>query len=51
MALVSTQPLTEMKTRNILEGKRQAECKADSLALICELSIYKMWEPRRLTNL
>jgi hypothetical protein len=37
MALVSTQPLTEMSTRNIPEGKGRQARKADNLTAICEL--------------
>jgi hypothetical protein len=51
MALGSTQPLSEMSTRNLPGNKRRPECKADNLTVKCELIIYKMWEPRRLTNL
>jgi hypothetical protein len=51
MALVSTQPLTEMSTRNLPVGKGRQARKADNLIAICEPIIYKMWEPRRLTNL
>jgi hypothetical protein len=51
MALGSTQPLAEMSTRNILGGKGRPAHKADNLAAISEPIIYKMWEPRRLTNL
>jgi hypothetical protein len=36
MALGSTQPLTEMSTKNILGSKEQPARKADSLAAICE---------------
>jgi hypothetical protein len=36
MALGSTQPLTEMSTRNILGGKEQPELKADNLTAIFE---------------
>jgi hypothetical protein len=36
MALGSTQPLTEMSTRNIPEGKGQPARKADNLTDICE---------------
>jgi hypothetical protein len=43
MALVSTQPLTEMSTRNLPGGKGQPALKADNLTTICE--------PRRLTAL
>jgi hypothetical protein len=36
MALGSTQPLTEMSTRNLPEGKGQPARKADNLTAICE---------------
>jgi hypothetical protein len=36
MALGSTQPLTEMRTRNLPEGKKRPACRADNLAAICE---------------
>jgi hypothetical protein len=36
MALVSTQPLTEMSTRNLPGGKERPERKADNLTAICE---------------
>jgi hypothetical protein len=36
MALGSTQPLTEMSTRNILGGKGWPARKADNFAAICE---------------
>jgi hypothetical protein len=36
MALVSTQPLTEMSTRNIPGGKERSARKTDSLTAICE---------------
>jgi hypothetical protein len=36
MALGSTQPLTEMSTRNLLGGKRRPARKADNLTAICE---------------
>jgi hypothetical protein len=42
MALGSTQPPTEMSTRNLPEGKGRPACKAD-LTAICK--------PRRLTDL
>jgi hypothetical protein len=41
MALVSTQPLTEMSTRNIPGGKGWPVRKADNLTAICELIVYK----------
>jgi hypothetical protein len=51
MALGSTQPLTEMSTRNLPGGKRRPGCKAENLTALCELIVWKMWEPRRLTTL
>jgi hypothetical protein len=51
MALGTTQPLTEMSTRNILGGKGRPVRKADNLTAIYEPIVCKMWEPRRLTNL
>jgi hypothetical protein len=51
MALGWTQPLTEMSTRNLLEGKGGPALKADNLTVIYEPIFYKMWEPRRLTSL
>jgi hypothetical protein len=49
--LGSTQPLTEMSTSNLPGGKGRPAHKADNLTAICELTLWKMWEPRRLTNL
>jgi hypothetical protein len=49
MALESTQPLTEMSTRNLHGGKGRPVRGADNLTAICEPIVYKMWEPRRLT--
>jgi hypothetical protein len=43
MALGSTQPLTEMSTKNLPGGKRPPA--------ICEPIVYKMWEPQHLTTL
>jgi hypothetical protein len=51
MALGSTQPLTEMSTRNIPGSKGRSARKADNLTAICELIVQKIWEPRRLTAL
>jgi hypothetical protein len=48
MALWSTQPLTEMSTSNLPGGKRRSARKADNLTVVCEPTVYKMWEPRRL---
>jgi hypothetical protein len=36
MALGSAQPLTEMSTRNLPEGKGRPARKADNLTTICE---------------
>jgi hypothetical protein len=36
MAFGSTQPQTEMSTRNLLGGKGRTERKADNLTTICE---------------
>jgi hypothetical protein len=36
MALVSTQPLTEMSTRNLPGGKGRPARVVDNLTLICE---------------
>jgi hypothetical protein len=51
MTLGSTKPLTEMSTRNLPGGKRRPVSKADNLTAICELIVYKIWDPRRLTTL
>jgi hypothetical protein len=41
MALESTQPLTEMSTRNIPGGKKRQARRADNLAAICKPSVRK----------
>jgi hypothetical protein len=51
MALGSTQPLTEMSTRNFPGGKGRPAHKADNFTAICEPTVWKMWGPRRLTTL
>jgi hypothetical protein len=51
LALGLSQPLTEMSTRNLPGGKGRLARGADSLTAICEPTVYKMWEPRRLTAL
>jgi hypothetical protein len=38
-ALGSTQPLTEMSTRNLPGGKKQPARRADNLAAICEPNV------------
>jgi hypothetical protein len=51
MVLGSTRPLTQMSTRNLPGGKGWPARKADDLTAICKSSVWKMWEPRRLTTL
>jgi hypothetical protein len=51
MVLGSTQPLTEMNTRNIPGGKGRLARKANSLTVICDPIVNKMWEPQQLTTL
>jgi hypothetical protein len=51
MAPGSTQPPTEMSTRNLPGGKGRPARKADSLTTIWEPIVWKMWESRRLTIL
>jgi hypothetical protein len=46
----STQPLTEMSTRNVPGDDRRPARKADNLT-IYEPIVYKMWEPHHLTAL
>jgi hypothetical protein len=48
MALGSTQPLTEVNTRNLPGGKGRPARKTDNLTAIC---VEEMWEPRRHTTL
>jgi hypothetical protein len=45
MALGSTQPLTEMSTRNVPGDKGRPARKAEILTTIYESIFYKMWEP------
>jgi hypothetical protein len=49
MALGSTQPLTEMSTRNILGGKGWPERKVHNLTAIFEPIVY-MWEPLNVSQ-
>jgi hypothetical protein len=49
MALGLTQPLREMSTRMIPGDKGRQARKADNLTAVCEPTVLKMWEPRRLT--
>jgi hypothetical protein len=51
MVLGSTQPLTEMSTRNLPGGKEWPARKVGNLTAICDPLVTKMWEPRRLTTL
>jgi hypothetical protein len=52
MVLGSTQPLTEMKTRNFLGwGEGRPALKSDNITAIYSRCLEKMWEPRRLTIL
>jgi hypothetical protein len=41
MALGSTQPLTEMSTRNLPRGKKRQAPRADNLATIYEPNVWK----------
>jgi hypothetical protein len=45
MALVSTEPLTELSTRNLPGGKKRPECRTDSLATMYELNVWKCGSP------
>jgi hypothetical protein len=51
MALGSTQNLTEMSTTSLPGGIGRPARKTDNLTAICEPTVYKMWQPRRLTTL
>jgi hypothetical protein len=51
MTLGSTQPLTEMSTRNLPGGNGRPACEADNLTAICEPIGQKMCEPWHLTTL
>jgi hypothetical protein len=51
MTLGSTQPLTEMSTRNLSGGKGRVACKAENLTAVCELIVQNTWEPQHLTTL
>jgi hypothetical protein len=50
MALGSTQPLTEMSTRNLSGGEGRPARKAD-LTAICELIFQIIWDPQHLSTL
>jgi hypothetical protein len=51
MVLGSTRALTEMSIRDLPGGKGLPARKADNITAICELIVYKMWEPRTLITL
>jgi hypothetical protein len=51
MALGSTQPLTEMSTRNLPGSKGRSAPRADNVTAISEPIVWKMWELQRLTTL
>jgi hypothetical protein len=51
MAVGSTQSLTEISSRNLHGGKKRPAPRADNLAAICETTVQRVWEPRRLTTL
>jgi hypothetical protein len=51
MAQGSTEYLKEMSTRNLPSGTERPACKAENLTAIFQRTVYKMWEPRRLTTL
>jgi hypothetical protein len=50
MALGSTQPLTEMGTKNLARVIGRPAHKADNFTAICEPIVYKIWEPQPLTT-
>jgi hypothetical protein len=51
MALGSTQPLTELNTRHILEGKKRPARRADNLAAICEPNVWEASNSRNRKDL
>jgi hypothetical protein len=51
MAIVLTQPRTEMCTRNLPGSKRRPARKTDNLTAICGPIVQKMLQSRRLTTL
>jgi hypothetical protein len=51
MALGSTQPLTEMSSRNFPQGKKRPARRADNLAAIYEPNVWKLWELQPLATL
>jgi hypothetical protein len=51
MVLGSNQLPTEMSTRSLPGAKRRPARMADKLSVICEPTVQKKWDPRRLTIL
>jgi hypothetical protein len=51
MVLGSTQPITEISTRNFDGGKKWLARRTDNLAATCEPIVWKMWEPQPLATL
>jgi hypothetical protein len=51
MGLGSTQPLTEMSTRNLPGRKKLPARRADNFAAISEPNVCKLWEPQPLATL
>jgi hypothetical protein len=51
MVLGLAQPLTEMNSRNLLEGKGWLVHKVDNFTTICEPAVKKMWQLQHLTPL
>jgi hypothetical protein len=51
MALESTQPLTEISTRNLPGCKERPTCKADNLTSICEPTVYTKWGSLNVSQL
>jgi hypothetical protein len=51
VALGSTQPLTEMSTRNLLGGKGRPVRKAHNLTATCEPIVWEIRAPQRLITL
>jgi hypothetical protein len=50
MPLRTTQPLIEMTVRCLPGDRGMLELKADNLTAVCELTLWKMWESRRLAT-
>jgi hypothetical protein len=51
MGLGSTQPLTEMSTRNLPGDEERPVLKAHDLTAICESIVQKLWYPRHLITM